>query len=120
MSRTSVKLILAPMVIILADRFTFVRELVQAGQALFDDQALERREPVLVVAAAGVGFTPGLGFRERGTQAVRPFLVRDLAGLREADDDCKNLSLPWLGEHGPGFIAREQGQIGELGRLLHE
>jgi hypothetical protein len=40
--------------------------------------------------------------------------------LREADDDCENLSLPWLGEHRPGFIAREQGQIGELGRLLHE
>ena len=72
--RVSVELALAPMVIVFADRFAFVRELVPVGQAFLDDELLERREPMVVVPAAGVGFAGGLGYLARGAPAARPHL----------------------------------------------
>ena len=87
------------------------------GQAFGGDQALQRRQPMLVVVCAVVGLAAIFrGFEFRG-QRRRPFFPCEMALLRELDREGERLGLPGLGEYRAAFVAGKPRQIGKALRL---
>src|SRR5690348_2669594 len=84
-SRSAAELLLAAVVIVLADLLALVLELVPVRQVFLDDEPLEGREPVVVITAARVVIAARFGFFQHGTKMIRPLVDGDFAGLRQAD-----------------------------------
>src|SRR6185312_16987251 len=77
-------------------------------QSLLDYEALERREPVLVVPRAVVRLAP-IGSRTQFSSERRgPFLPGEVPLLGQPDRERKRLRLPRLGERGTFRVARQR------------
>src|SRR6185436_15635151 len=75
-----------------------LQELVGARQTLLRDEALERREPVLVVAGAVVGLTARRRGLELCGERVGPLVPGETPLGRQAYGERERLCLPGLGE----------------------
>src|SRR4051812_4701742 len=69
------------------------------GHAPFDDEALERREPVVVVGLAGVGVAVGSRTFDLGRECGGPLGPGEDAPLVEHQRHRERLGLPWRAEH---------------------
>jgi len=108
------QLMFTVVMIILANALAFLTQILPSGQVFFDNDPFERRQPVIVIALAGVVFAARFGFLENRTEVIRPFFSCQCASLGEFDNHCKCLSLPWFGENRTVVVARQQRQVGEF------
>ena len=84
------------------------------GQTLGGDQALERGQPVFVVARTVVGFTAIGGGLEFVRQRGGPLFPGEMPLLGELDRERERLRLPRLGKHRPAFVAGQTRQRREF------
>ena len=90
--------------------------LVWIRQSLLCDEALERREPVFVIARAVVRLAAiHRGFEFVGERS-RPLLPREMALCGKPDGEREGLSLPGLGKDGTALVAGKQGQRSRVAR----
>src|SRR5688572_23735066 len=81
------------------------------GQAFGRHQALESRQPVLIVARAVVWFpAPGSGLQFLG-ESGSPFLPGEVSLLGELDRQRKCLRLPGLGEDWLALVTRQPRKV---------
>src|SRR5713101_2135511 len=76
------------------------------SQARGHDQALESRQPMVIVSRAVVRLTATGGGLEFIGERGRPFLPGEIPLLRELDRERESLGLPRLGKHRPLRVAR--------------
>ncbi len=87
------------------------------GKTFGGDQALQGRQPVVIVALAVVGFTPvGCGFELVGERGG-PLLPCEMTLLGKPNSKRERLRLPWLGENRAALVAGKTWQIGEGGLI---
>ncbi len=108
------ELMLAVVVVILANRFALLGQIFRSGQVLLYNEALYSGQPVLVIALASVEFAPFFRFSQYGTETFSPFLPRQLPSLRELYNHRESLSLPRLGEYRTPCFAWKKPKLGQL------
>jgi len=83
------------------------------SQTFCGEEALQGREPVVVIMRAIVAFAAVGGGFELDGERGGPFLPSEMALLGEFHSQGESLGLPWFGKDGTTGIARKLRQFGQ-------
>jgi hypothetical protein len=88
-------------------RIVSFREHCGCGQALRNDDLLERCEPMMVVRLTGIGITAGLSASDLVCQRGRPFGPREDAAFVKGQHNRESLRFPGFAKDGTALVTRE-------------